>query len=33
MSSNEQAGLKVVRSPYFGRQNYWLPFEKCETDI
>ena len=25
--------LKSVRSPYLGRQNYWLSIKKCKTEI
>ena len=31
--SDEQAGSKAVRSSYLGRQNSWVPIEKCETEI
>ena len=27
--SDEQAGLKAMRSSYVGRQNPWVPIEKC----
>ena len=27
--SDEQAGLKSMRSFYLGRQNSWVPIEKC----
>ena len=30
---DEQAGSKVMRSSYLGRQNSWVPIEKCETEI
>ena len=30
---DEQAGSKTMRSFYLGRQNSWVPFEKCETEI
>ena len=30
---DEQAGLKTMRSCYLGRQNSWVPFEKCEAEI
>ena len=33
MFSDEQAGLKVMRSSYVGRQNSWVSIEKCETEI
>ena len=31
--SNEQALLKAMRSLYLGRQNYWVPIERCEDEI
>ena len=31
--SDEQAGLKAMRSFYLGRQNSWVPVEKCEAEI
>ena len=31
--SDEQAGLKAMRSSYVGTQNSWVPIEKCETEI
>ena len=31
--SDEPAGLKAMRPSYVGRQNSWLPIEKCETEI
>ena len=31
--SDEQTGLKTMRSSYLGRQNYWVPIEKCEAEI
>ena len=31
--SDEQAGSKAMRSSYLGRQNSWVPIEKCETEI
>ena len=31
--SDEQVGLKAMRSSYVGRQNSWVPIEKCETEI
>ena len=31
--SNEQAGLKAMRSSYLGRQNSWVPIQKCEAEI
>ena len=31
--SNEQVGSKATRSSYLGRQNSWIPIEKCETEI
>ena len=31
--SDEQAGLKAMRSSYLGRQNSWVPIEKCEAEI
>ena len=31
--SDEQTGLKAMRSSYGGRQNSWVPIEKCETEI
>ena len=31
--SDEQAGLKAMRSPYVGIQYSWVPIEKCETEI
>ena len=30
---DKQAGVKAVRSSYLGRQNSWIPIEKCEADI
>ena len=31
--SDEQAGLKAIRSSYLGRQSSWVPTEKFETEI
>ena len=31
--SNEQAGLKAIRSSYLGRENSQVATEKCETEI
>ena len=31
--SDEQAGLKTMRSSYLGRQNSWVPTGRCETEI
>ena len=31
--SNGQAGSKAMISSYSDRQNSWVPFEKCETEI
>ena len=31
--SDEQAGSKAVRPSYLGRQNSWVPIEKCEAEI
>ena len=31
--SDEQAGLKSMKSSYLGRQNSWTPIEKCEAKI
>ena len=31
--SDEQAGLKPMKSSYLGRQNSWVAIEKCETEI
>ena len=31
--SDEQADSKAMRSSYLGRQNSWVPIEKCETEI
>ena len=31
--SDEQAGLKAMKSSYLGRQNSWAPIEKCEAEI
>ena len=31
--SDEQADLKATRSSHVGRQNSWVPIEKCETEI
>ena len=31
--SDEQARLKAMRSSYLGRQNSWVPIEKCEAEI
>ena len=31
--SDEQTGLKSMRSSYLGRQNSWVPNEKCEAEI
>ena len=31
--SDEQDGLKVMKSSYFSRQNSWVPIEKCESEI
>ena len=31
--SDEQAGLKAIRSSYLGRQNSWVPIEKCKDEI
>ena len=31
--SDEQAGSKAMRSFYLGKQNSWVPIEKCETEI
>ena len=31
--SDEQTGLKAMRSCYTGRKNSWLPLEKCEAEI
>ena len=31
--SDEQAGLRVTRSSYLYRQNSWVPFKKCESEI
>ena len=30
--SDKQACLKAMRSSYLGRQNSWVPIEKCETE-
>ena len=30
--SDEKAGSKAMRSSYLGRQNSWVPIEKCETE-
>ena len=30
---DEQTGLKTMRSSYLGRQNSWVPIEKCEAEI
>ena len=29
--SDEQPGSKAMKSSYLGRQNSWVPIEKCET--
>ena len=31
--SDEQAGLKAIRSSYLGKQNSWVPIKKCEAEI
>ena len=31
--SDEQVGLKAMRSSSLGRQNYWVPIEKIEAEI
>ena len=31
--SDEQAGLRAMRSSCIGRQNSWVAIEKCETEI
>ena len=31
--SDEQAGLRAMRSFYLGRQNSWVAIEKCKTEI
>ena len=31
--SDEQTGLRAMRSSYVGRQNSWVAIEKCETEI
>ena len=31
--SDEQAGLRAMKSSYLGRQNSWVAIEKCETGI
>ena len=31
--SDKQAGVKVMRSSYLGREYYWMPIEKCEAEI
>ena len=31
--SDEQAGSKAMRSAYIGKQNCWVPTEKCKTEI
>ena len=31
--SDEQVGLRAIRSSYLGRQTFWVSIEKCETDI
>ena len=31
--SDEQPGLRAMRSSYLGRQNSWVAIEKCETEI
>ena len=31
--SDEQAGTKAMALPYLGRQNSWVPIEKCEAEI
>ena len=31
--SDEQAGLRAMRSSYLSRQNLWVAIEKCETEI
>ena len=31
--SDEQVCLKTMRSCYLGRQNSWVPIEKCEAEI
>ena len=31
--SDEQAGLKAMKSSYLGRKCFWVPIEKCEAEI
>ena len=31
--SDEQAGIREMRSSYLGRHNSWVAIEKCETEI
>ena len=31
--SDEQSGLKAMKSSYLGRQNSWVPIEKCQVEI
>ena len=31
--SDEEAGVRAMRSSYLGRQNSWVAIEKCETEI
>ena len=31
--SDEQTGLTTMRSCYPGRENFWVPIEKCEAEI
>ena len=31
--SDEQAGLKAMKSSYLGRKSFWVPIEKCEAEI
>ena len=31
--SDEQTGLRAMRSSYLGRQNSWVAIEKCENEI
>ena len=31
--SDEQTGIRAMRSSYLGRQNSWVAIEKCETEI
>ena len=31
--SDEQSGLKAMKSSYLGRQNSWVPIDKCQVEI